>query len=1180
MSDEEEVGTAVIRLRVDESGVDEAMDRAAAERGRRGSETAARQGRQQGDLQGDAFSRALKIKLEAAMKSLPEVRLRADSSDAENALLRINSELRELSEKNIGVDISAEDAEAKIAELNAELKTLSKDRDIRVRVNASEASAALSALEKQFGATGLSGKKAIADIEKEFHPLLALIVTVGPALVPLAGGLLAASTAAVGFGAAGIAAMVGVKKEIKDNTALGQQFVTQWDVLRDSLAGVEHTAAQGILPGFGQIVDKLTLAAPQLNITLGKSSQILGDMASHIVGGLVAGFETWTPLIEKAEHGADALSRKFEDWAKGDGGEAFMRTLSDDLDQIGPALGALAETVVHLISAIGPAGSTSLQTITLLSEVINDIPVGVLQAATVAFVAYKTAVIATAPFELAAKALRGFAAAETEAAVAGAAAGTATRLTAGARAASALALGLRAAVPWAATIIGVEFAANAAAKATDSWASSTNTLRAVTGQTAHVVKDLLTLNFKDINPFLDQKGAQRVATQSARNDIANVSAPAILQRAAFSEPQYKADQATLQRYQVLFAVYNKALESSQALVDKSGGKNQAAAEAVQKYANLAYDANQHVIDQRAKLAGGDPLANATAQINRFWSEAQTVSNNYLGTIDNVNQATHKYVLTQLDQGGAISKSSEAYDSLNKNLQKQINAEKTWTDATGENTVTVQGNKYSTDAYNAALQQTGGNIVAAEGLLRGHRAALESDRIALAAAVEEQNNINAAYGQAQTALNLTTDQLDLYSSAIGITASELASGSISSDQFTKAMGAVKDQLLDANTANAAWLASLDQFNKSGKTAADTASLIGAAFAAGRGYALDYAGANLSAATASEAGAAALSKYKDSISDSGELLGQLTKTSKGYQIIQPKLTEGSLAIAQALQQQASSAQTAAEQTYQNEVRTKGAKVAASDALGVYQGYRSELIKQATQSGLSAGAAQHLANKYLGIPKDVKTFIKQIGAHDINVAVSHLTTAINHLDKDIRIQLGLDGLPGTIAGLSAVQRKQADIINQGGLVSTHGYTRAGADGFVMSYYANGGFNNANRPVEKFAGGGEHHVAEVAPVGTTRVWNEPETGGEAYIPLAASKRARSRAILSDVADRFGMETFANGGVRGGGSSAGGDTPAWINDLIAAITALSDRPVLLKANGSTLAKVVMDQTARLNRRN
>lgn len=45
---------------------------------------------------------------------------------------------------------------------------------------------------------------------------------------------------------------------------------------------------------------------------------------------------------------------------------------------------------------------------------------------------------------------------------------------------------------------------------------------------------------------------------------------------------------------------------------------------------------------------------------------------------------------------------------------------------------------------------------------------------------------------------------------------------------------------------------------------------------------------------------------------------------------------------------------------------------------------------------------------------------------------------------------------------------------------------------------------------------------------WAEPETGGEAYIPLAESKRGRSTSILGEVAQRFGfgLTKMADGGI------------------------------------------------------
>ncbi|AWB84773.1 phage tail tape measure protein [Corynebacterium liangguodongii] len=55
--------------------------------------------------------------------------------------------------------------------------------------------------------------------------------------------------------------------------------------------------------------------------------------------------------------------------------------------------------------------------------------------------------------------------------------------------------------------------------------------------------------------------------------------------------------------------------------------------------------------------------------------------------------------------------------------------------------------------------------------------------------------------------------------------------------------------------------------------------------------------------------------------------------------------------------------------------------------------------------------------------------------------------------------------------------------------------------------------------------HVATITPPGTYRVHGESETGGEAYIPLAESKRDRSTRILNTVAQRFGYNLVTNEG-------------------------------------------------------
>lgn len=82
------------------------------------------------------------------------------------------------------------------------------------------------------------------------------------------------------------------------------------------------------------------------------------------------------------------------------------------------------------------------------------------------------------------------------------------------------------------------------------------------------------------------------------------------------------------------------------------------------------------------------------------------------------------------------------------------------------------------------------------------------------------------------------------------------------------------------------------------------------------------------------------------------------------------------------------------------------------------------------------------------------------------------------------------------------------------------AQANGSVLDFYADGGIQRGGR--RYFANGAENHVAQMAPAGSWRVWAEPETGGEAYIPLSPAKRVRSRSIAEEAVRRLGGDPAA----------------------------------------------------------
>ncbi|WP_033819782.1 phage tail tape measure protein [Kitasatospora sp. MBT63] len=173
-----------------------------------------------------------------------------------------------------------------------------------------------------------------------------------------------------------------------------------------------------------------------------------------------------------------------------------------------------------------------------------------------------------------------------------------------------------------------------------------------------------------------------------------------------------------------------------------------------------------------------------------------------------------------------------------------------------------------------------------------------------------------------------------------------------------------------------------------------------------------------------------------------------------------------------------------------------------------------------------------------------IAQVSKEKGAAAAQALTEALLSGDMG-KVQAALDSIGASVRAIPGsktinVNVNKPDDINIPVHFSYDGYNSDGsphiagmghwADGGLVSFYANG----ALRPPRD-----EQHIAQIAPAGSWRVWAEPETGGEAYVPLAASKRTRSKAILDEVAHRFGGQviygpdkgrlaarSFADGGV------------------------------------------------------
>ncbi|MCZ4497886.1 MAG: hypothetical protein JWQ74_439 [Marmoricola sp.] len=192
-----------------------------------------------------------------------------------------------------------------------------------------------------------------------------------------------------------------------------------------------------------------------------------------------------------------------------------------------------------------------------------------------------------------------------------------------------------------------------------------------------------------------------------------------------------------------------------------------------------------------------------------------------------------------------------------------------------------------------------------------------------------------------------------------------------------------------------------------------------------------------------------------------------------------TRAGLANRQSLEQLASTALARAKDMEDAGNRTGSIRFMANAQKDLYNAARA--------FGMPKAAAARLARQLLdlgAISADPTITLK--GALAAHAAVAAVASALAALPKDKFIGIHIVRSGADVAGLVGSARGN----------------------FFRHQYANGGMDIANR-----------HQPEIAAGGTPyRVWAEPETGGEAYIPLANdSRRPRAKEITALTANALG---------------------------------------------------------------
>jgi TP901 family phage tail tape measure protein len=189
----------------------------------------------------------------------------------------------------------------------------------------------------------------------------------------------------------------------------------------------------------------------------------------------------------------------------------------------------------------------------------------------------------------------------------------------------------------------------------------------------------------------------------------------------------------------------------------------------------------------------------------------------------------------------------------------------------------------------------------------------------------------------------------------------------------------------------------------------------------------------------------------------------------------------------------------------------------ATGVLGQHREQLVTVAEKLLNNTGAAQAYINMLNLTPADIMTLVQADTARaqgDIGAVQGRLGDVKQGANATItadasQAMMVMSGVEARLYALNHT-RVMAQIQAAGPQIPL-------AHGGILAAYADGGIDKA---VKFYDGGGsEDHRAMIAGAGSWRVWAEPETGGEAYIPLSPAKRDRSTSILGDVAGMFGFQ-------------------------------------------------------------
>lgn len=325
-----------------------------------------------------AFAADIRKRVEGAIKTLPELEITADSSDAQREIADIRNELQSLSDKEIGVDIDASDADDQLRRLKSRLDDLSgATADIRVRTDADAAARSLQDINDEVDK--LDGRTAVIKVRTDRSILDSVnhitrlgaamraiaipsaILAGTPALISLGGAAATAAGSMLLLPAAGNAAALAVGTLVTAFHGFGDAIGDDPEKAAEALAKLTPAAREaaqainGLKPALADIGDAVQQT---FFAELGPRIAELGTNYLPIVGDA-------TQRVAEHFNGAATSVLQFLNHSRTVGQvKGMFSDLENTIENLAPALMPLTS----IMTDVGTVGSAVLKDLTRGAE--------------------------------------------------------------------------------------------------------------------------------------------------------------------------------------------------------------------------------------------------------------------------------------------------------------------------------------------------------------------------------------------------------------------------------------------------------------------------------------------------------------------------------------------------------------------------------------------------------------------------------------------------------------------------------------------------------------------------------------------------------------------------------------------------------------------------------------------